>query len=180
MAIFSLRTIKAGVHLLRCFRGQENVNFAQAHLLKTQSFLFLVLEHFFRFGVEENSIPKRNKLFYSIIGQWTCWMQQIIKQNKVCEASLWKMKCRLTMCLKKDSWSKSFSSLTKTWNSPFEYLSIKICHIHNLFLLILFFYLKFKRSNSQSIIFLPEIFGVAFKFTRSFLTKLNFSCSSKV
>ena len=37
-----------------------------------------------------------------------------------------KSKCCVAMCLKKNSWSNSFSSLTKTWNSPFDCLSSSI------------------------------------------------------
>ena len=40
--------------------------------------------------------------------------------------------------------------------------------------------MKSKRSNPQSITFLAEMFGMIFYFTRSFLTKLNISSSSKV
>ena len=87
-------------------------------------------------------------------------------------------------CLKKNSWSNSFSSLTKTWNSPFECLSIKICRTQNLFLLILLFLrLKCKRSNSQSNSFLAKVFAIAFvpSLTACLAkTKSNFSRSSKI
>ena len=96
---------------------------------------------FFRFIVEKKSTPKRKKLFYSIISQWSCWMQPIKKQSKHCQTSL-----------KKNSSSNSFNSLTKTWNSRFECHSIKIYRNQNLFFLILLFLpWKCKRSNSQSI-----------------------------
>ena len=103
-------------------------------------------------------------------------MQQIIKQNEDCEGSLWKIKTSRSMCFKKNSWSNSFSFLTKTWNSPF---SIKICYTNNLLFLTLLLHLKSNEINSQSISFLVEIFGIAFQFTMS-LAKLNFFCSSKI
>ena len=121
------------------------------------------MEFFFRFGVEKSSTLKWNKLFDSIISQQNCWMHaecnKFWNKTKTVKHRCEKSKCRVAMCLKKNLWSNSFSSLTETWNSPFECLLIKICHTHNLFLLILFLRLKFKRSNSQSISFLAEIFG---------------------
>ena len=47
-----------------------------------------------------------------------------------------KSKCRVVMCSKKNPWLNNSSSLTKTWNSHFECLSIKNCCTQNLFLLI--------------------------------------------
>ena len=49
-----------------------------------------------------------------------------------------KSACFLAMCLKKNSWSNSFSSLTKTWNSPFDCLSSNIPFTQSLFLLFLY------------------------------------------
>ena len=123
-------------------------------------------------------LKKKQRVNYSIV----------LSANEIAECSkllqktktVKKLKCRVAMCLKKNSWSNSFRSLTKTWNSPFECLSIKSCHTRNLFLLILFLRLKFKWIDSQSISFLAAIFEIAVYFTRSFLTKLNFSCSSKI
>ena len=46
--------------------------------------------------------------------------------------------CCVAMCLKKNSWSNSLSSLTKTWNSPFDYLSSNISFTQSLFLLFLY------------------------------------------
>ena len=108
-------------------------------------------------------------LLASEIAEWSKLLNKIKTVKQHCE----KLKCRVAMCLKKNSWSNSFSSLITTENCFF---SIKICHTFNLFLLILFLRLKFK----WSIIFLAEVFGIAFKFTRFFLKKLNFSCSSKI
>ena len=105
---------------------------------------------------------------------------KLLNKTKTVKHRCEKSKCRVAMCLKKNSWLDSFSSLTKTWNCPFECLFTKICHTYNFFLLILFLRLKFKRSNSQSICFLVEIFGIVFLFTKSFITKLNCSCSSKI
>ena len=49
-----------------------------------------------------------------------------------------KSKCCVAMCLKKNLWSNSFSSLTKTWNSPFDCLSSNISFTQSLFLLFLY------------------------------------------
>ena len=90
-------------------------------------------------------------------------------------------KCWVAMYLNKNSRANTFSSLTKTWNSPFECLSIKVCCNQNLFpLILLFLHLKRKLSNLQNINFLAEIFAIAFEFTRSFLKKFNFSRSLKI
>ena len=61
----------------------------------------------------------------------------LLNKTKTMKFGCEKSKCRVAMCLKKNSGSNSFSSLTKTLNSPFEFFSIKICPAHNLFLLIL-------------------------------------------
>ena len=85
---FSFRTIKAGVHFRIFFAERKIFNFAPALLLKTL-FLFLVLDFFPFWSWKKKSTPKWSELFNS---QWNCWMQQIIKQNKDCETSLWKIK----------------------------------------------------------------------------------------
>ena len=41
----------------------------QAHLLRTQQLIFLVLDIFFRFGFEKKSTSQRKRLFDSIISQ---------------------------------------------------------------------------------------------------------------
>ena len=104
---------------------------------------------------------------------------KLLNKRKTVKHCSEKSKCLVAMWLKKNLWSNGLSSLTKIWNSSFEYLSRKICYTRNVFFLILLLCLKFKRSNSQSISFLAEIVDIGFWFTRSFLIKLNFSCSSK-
>ena len=140
-----------------------------------------MLDFFFFFFVLD-LIQLHIRVNYSIVlsANEIAECNKVLNKTKTVKHRCEKSKCRVAMWLKKNSWSNSFSSLTKTWNSPFKCLSIKICHTHNLFLLILFLRLKFKRSNSQGISFLAEIFGIAFEFTRSCLTKLSFSCSSKI
>ena len=159
LTIFSFRTIKTGVHF-RNFSVDRNVfNFAQAHLLKTQEFLFLVLECFSRFRFEKNSTPKRSKLFDSIIpANEIAECNKLLNKTKTVKHRCEKSKCRIAICLKKNSWSNSFSSLTKTWNFLFECLSIKISHNHNLFLLILFLCLKSKRSDSNKVLVFLQTF----------------------
>ena len=104
---------------------------------------FLCAEIIFFFVLKLKKIHIQSEINYSIV----------LSANEIAECN---------KLLNKDSWWNSFSSLTKTWNSPFECVSIKICHIHKLFLLILFLRLKFKRRNSHSISFLAEIFDIAF------------------
>ena len=127
-------------------------------------------------------LKKKQRVNYSIVlsANEIAECSKLLQKTKTVKHRCEKLKCRVAMCLKKNSWSNSFRSLTKTWNSPFECLSIKSCHTHNLFFLILFLRLKFKWIDPQSISFLGAIFDIAVYFTRSFLTKLNFSCSSKI
>ena len=137
--------------------------FPQANLLKTQWFLFLVLEIFF-FFLELKKIQLQCGINHSIVLSVSeiAECNKLLNKKKTVKHDCVNSKCRVAMCLKKNSRSYSFSPSTKTWNSPIEYLSIKVGHTHNLFLLISFLCLKFKRSNSQSISFLAEIFGIAF------------------
>ena len=154
---FSFRTIKAGVHFRIFFAERKIFNFAPALLLKTL-FLFLVLDFFPFWSWKKNQL--QSGVNYSIANE-TAECNKLLNKTKTVKHRCEKSKCRVAMCLKKNSWSSSYSSLTKTWNSPFECLYMKICHTHNPFLLI-FLCLKFKRSNSQSISFLSKLFGTAF------------------
>ena len=139
MTIFSFWTIKTGVSSLQnFFLGKGKFWLCVSVPTKNTIISFPCARSFFRFAVEKNPTPKWNKLFNSIISQWNCWMHaesnKLLNKTKTAKHRCEKSKCRVPMCQKKNSWSNSFSSSTKTWNSPFECLSIKICCTHNLFL----------------------------------------------
>ena len=156
LTIFSFRTIKAGVHFRNVSAERKIFNFVQAHLLKHNNLFSLYWNFFFPFW-SWKKIQLQNGINYSIVlsANEIAECNELLNKTKTV-----KHRCEKLKCLLYNSWSSSFSFLTKGWNSPFECLSIKISCTHNLFFLILFFSLKFKRSNSQSIRFLAEIFGI--------------------
>ena len=108
-------------------------------------------------------------------------MQPIKNNTNTVKHCCGKSKCRVSNVFEEELVIIQLQILNRNMKLSFRVPFHKICRTQNLFLLILLFLrLKCKRSNSQSISFLVEIFGIAFQFTRSFLTKLNFSRSSKI
>ena len=71
MTIFFFSNNK--VHFKSFSADRKIFNFAQAHPLKLQSFLFVVLEVFF-------PVLELKKIQWN--WNWNCWIQQIIKLNK--------------------------------------------------------------------------------------------------
>ena len=89
---------------------------------------FLCAEIIFFFVLKWKKIHIQSEINYSIVlsANEIAECNKLFNKIKPVKHRWEKSKCRVEICLKKNSWSNSFSSLTKTWNFPVEYLFIKI------------------------------------------------------